>query len=91
MKKSICMSLHVFLKSSGYLELRLDSIERREMVKLIKFLIEGSDVNAVDETGFSVFVNYRVLNRTGTSDSVVVGKGPKETAQGYSRMTFYCD
>jgi ankyrin repeat protein len=36
-----------------------DSKDRRDLTKLIEFLIEkGSDVNAVDETGFSVFVNY---------------------------------
>jgi ankyrin repeat protein len=35
-----------------------DSIERRDLVKLIKFLIEeGADVNAVDCLGFTPFIN----------------------------------
>jgi hypothetical protein len=43
-----------------------DSSERRELVKLIEFLIEeGADVNAVDEDGFTPFINCAWNGETG--------------------------
>jgi hypothetical protein len=39
----------------------IDSIERRDLVKLIEFLIEeGVDVNAVDHFGFTPFMNCAI-------------------------------
>jgi hypothetical protein len=45
----------------GLIEYGVDSIERRDLVKLIEFLIEeGSDVNAVSELGSTPFMNCAV-------------------------------
>jgi hypothetical protein len=49
----------LMLENTAFLlNLAVDSIERRDMVKLIEFLIqEGADVNAVDELGTTSFWN----------------------------------
>jgi ankyrin repeat protein len=52
--------------TGGLIKYGVDSIERRDLVKLIEFLIEeGSDVNAVDELGSYPFRNCASNGETG--------------------------
>jgi ankyrin repeat protein len=52
-----------------------DSIERRDLVKLIEFLIEeGSDVNAVDSLGDTPFINCARNGEAGLC-KLLVGRG----------------
>jgi ankyrin repeat protein len=52
--------------TGGLIEYGVDSIERRDLVMLIEFLIEeGSDVKAVDSLGFTPFWNCARDSETG--------------------------
>jgi ankyrin repeat protein len=58
---SLLLSCTASLKQYG-----VDSSKRRELVKLIELLIEeGADINAVDEEGFTPFINCARNSETG--------------------------
>jgi hypothetical protein len=57
------------------------SIERRDLVKLIEFLIEeGADVNDVDELGTTSFMNC-IMNGEAGLCKLLVGRGADPTAK----------